>query len=135
MYRVAILGGGGMGTAMALVLARAGAEVRLWVREPDRAAPDMRRDPQVGRLRQGRDAPGLGDAADARDRRLDDVDLLAATVALALLGNAFLCGVISGPHDRYGARMVWIAVFVVLIAIERFRARATNPTKDRISAP
>ena len=27
-----------------------------------------------------------------------------ATVTLALLGNAFVCGVISGPHDRYGAR-------------------------------
>ena len=37
-------------------------------------------------------------------RRLDDLTLLAATVALALLGNAFICGVISGPHDRYGAR-------------------------------
>jgi hypothetical protein len=35
-------------------------------------------------------------------RRLDDVTLLAATVSLALLGNAFICGVISGPHDRYG---------------------------------
>ena len=49
-------------------------------------------------------------------RRLDDVTLLAATVSMALLGNAFICGVISGPHDRYGARMVWIATFVVLIA-------------------
>ena len=49
-------------------------------------------------------------------RRLDDVTLLAATVSLALLGNAFICGVISGPHDRYGARLVWIATFVVLIA-------------------
>lgn len=68
-------------------------------------------------------------------RRLDDVDLLAAIVALALLGNAFLCGVISGPHDRYGARMAWIAVFVVLIAIEQFRARTTNATKDRVSGP
>jgi len=68
-------------------------------------------------------------------RRLDDLDLLAATVALALLGNAFLCGVISGPHDRYGARMVWIAVLVVLIAIERFRARTTHSAKDHVSAP
>ncbi|KIZ32962.1 MULTISPECIES: hypothetical protein [Rhodopseudomonas] len=49
-------------------------------------------------------------------RRLDDVTLLAGTAALALLGNAMICGVISGPHDRYGARMVWIATFVVLIA-------------------
>ena len=49
-------------------------------------------------------------------RRLDDLALLAGTVAVALLGNAFLCGVLSGPHDRYGARMVWIASLVVLIA-------------------
>jgi hypothetical protein len=52
-------------------------------------------------------------------RRLDDLGLLAATVSLALLGNAFICGVISGPHDRYGARLVWVATFVVLIAAAR----------------
>jgi hypothetical protein len=51
--------------------------------------------------------------------RLDDLTLLAATVALALLGNAFICAVISGPHDRYGARMVWVATFVVLMALAR----------------
>jgi hypothetical protein len=49
-------------------------------------------------------------------RRLDDLTLLAATVSFALLGNAFICGVISGPHDRYGARMIWVATFTVLIA-------------------
>ncbi|MDQ8731333.1 hypothetical protein LPJ38_30015 [Bradyrhizobium daqingense] len=53
------------------------------------------------------------------NRRLDDLTLLAATVTLALLGNAFICGVVSGPHDRYGARMVWVATFVVLIALAR----------------
>lgn len=52
-------------------------------------------------------------------RRLDDLTLLAATATLALLGNAFICAVISGPHDRYGARMVWVATFVVLIAATR----------------
>jgi hypothetical protein len=52
-------------------------------------------------------------------RRLDDLTLLAATVTLALLGNAFICAVISGPHDRYGARMVWVATFVVLMAMGR----------------
>jgi hypothetical protein len=49
-------------------------------------------------------------------RRLDDLTLLAATVGIALLGNAVVCGVLSGPHDRYGARIVWIATLVVLIA-------------------
>jgi len=59
-------------------------------------------------------------------RRLDDLTLLAATVTLALLGNAFICGVISGPHDRYGARMVWVATFVVLMAL--FRALGDEET-------
>jgi hypothetical protein len=31
------------------------------------------------------------------------------TVTVAILANAFICGVLSGPHDRYGARIVWIA--------------------------
>jgi hypothetical protein len=52
-------------------------------------------------------------------RQLDDFTLLAATVSFALLGNAFICGVISGPHDRYGARMAWVATFVVLISVIR----------------
>ncbi|HEU0082935.1 MAG TPA: hypothetical protein VFQ87_08680 [Bradyrhizobium sp.] len=52
-------------------------------------------------------------------RRLDDVTLLAATVSLALLGNALICGVISGPHDRYGARLAWVATFAVLIAVAK----------------
>ncbi|WP_414641386.1 hypothetical protein [Bradyrhizobium sp.] len=55
-------------------------------------------------------------------RRIDDVALLAGTVSLALLGNAFVCGVLSGPHDRYGARMVWVATFTVLIAGLRYFA-------------
>jgi hypothetical protein len=53
-------------------------------------------------------------------RRFDDLALLAATVSLALLGNALICGVISGPHDRYGARIAWIATFTVLLAAARF---------------
>jgi hypothetical protein len=40
-------------------------------------------------------------------------------VTFALLGNAVICAVISGPHDRYGARMVWIATFTALIALSR----------------
>ena len=41
----------------------------------------------------------------------------AAVCALALLANAFACGAMSNPHDRYGARLVWIAVFAVTIAL------------------
>ena len=52
-------------------------------------------------------------------RPFDDLTLLAGTVTLAVLGNAFICAVISGPHDRYGARIAWVATFVVLIAAAR----------------
>lgn len=51
-----------------------------------------------------------------RKRELTDAGMLAATAAIALLGNAFICGVISNPHDRYGSRLVWIAPLVLLIA-------------------
>ncbi|MFB6450705.1 hypothetical protein [Bradyrhizobium tunisiense] len=66
-------------------------------------------------------------------RRLDDLTLLAATVTLALLGNAFICAVISGPHDRYGARMVWVATFVVLMALGR--SIGDNHPAHETSAP
>jgi peptidoglycan/LPS O-acetylase OafA/YrhL len=68
-----------------------------------------------------------------RRRRLDDLALLAATVSLALLGNAFVCGVISGPHDRYGARMVWIATLAVLIAAIRHFADDDTPRGNSFS--
>ena len=54
-------------------------------------------------------------------RRADDVTLLVATVCLALLGNAAICGIISGAHDRYGSRLVWIATFAVMIAVLKRR--------------
>ena len=62
-------------------------------------------------------------------RPLDDLTLLAGTITFALLGNAFICGVISGPHDRYGARLAWVATFVVLISAAR-RFVAPGDTDD-----
>lgn len=62
-----------------------------------------------------------------------DLGLLAATITLALLGNAAFCGVISNPHDRYGSRIVWIAVFAVAltawraVALLRERSPALTP--------
>jgi hypothetical protein len=63
----------------------------------------------------------------------DDFTLLAATVSLALLGNAIVCGVISGPHDRYGSRLVWIATLAVLIAVFRRLARDDEPAGDSLA--
>jgi hypothetical protein len=68
-------------------------------------------------------------------RRFDDLSLLAATVSFALLGNALICGVISGPHDRYGARLVWIATFTVLLAAARFFEDNDEPAVDEALLP
>jgi hypothetical protein len=49
--------------------------------------------------------------------RFDPLARLAATVTIALLANAVVCGALSGPHDRYGARIVWIATLTAAIAV------------------
>jgi hypothetical protein len=61
-------------------------------------------------------------------RRRDDLTWLAGTVTFAVLGNAFICAVISGPHDRYGARLAWVATFVVLVAAIRHFPGESEPS-------
>lgn len=40
---------------------------------------------------------------------------MALVMCLALLGNAFVCGALSNPHDRYQNRLVWVAVLASVI--------------------
>ncbi len=40
----------------------------------------------------------------------------AAFIFLALLGNAFICGALSSPFNRYQSRVVWLATLVVGMA-------------------
>jgi hypothetical protein len=68
-----------------------------------------------------------------RRRQPNDLTLLAGTITLALLGNAVVCGVISGPHDRYGARLAWVATFVVLIAAVRYFTGEDEPRGHSLS--
>lgn len=57
-------------------------------------------------------------------RRRDSVSAtLAAFVLLALLGNAFVCGALSNPNDRYQSRIIWVAVAVLAIAGTRLARR------------
>lgn len=51
---------------------------------------------------------------------------LLATVIVAFLGNAFVCGALSNPHDRYQNRIVWLALFAVSIAAIRLDQRFTT---------
>jgi hypothetical protein len=57
---------------------------------------------------------------------------LALFVVLALLGNAFICGALSNPHDRYQSRLVWLASLVVGMAMMRWWQRWSGwPTMGR----
>jgi hypothetical protein len=55
-------------------------------------------------------------AAGLRWTALGALSRLAATVTIALLANAFVCGAVANPHDRYGARLVWLAPLIVMLA-------------------
>jgi hypothetical protein len=48
-----------------------------------------------------------------RRRHWDDRLFLSAFVLLALIGNAFICGALSSPHNRYQSRLIWQACFAV----------------------
>ena len=55
---------------------------------------------------------------------------LAFTVAVAILGNAVVCGMFANPHDRYGARVVWLATLVVAIVPWLVGTRRNQRSKD-----
>jgi hypothetical protein len=66
-----------------------------------------------------------------RRKDVTEIGELATACLLALLANAFVCGTLSNPHDRYGARLIWLAVTAAAIAAvrlyeERERLRATG---------
>lgn len=67
-----------------------------------------------------------------RRRNMSEIGDLAAWCLLAVLANAFICGTLSNPHDRYGARLIWLAAVTVGLAAaclyeERRRLRAAAP--------
>jgi hypothetical protein len=66
-------------------------------------------------------------------RRKDFIDIgeLAAACALALIVNAAIFGALATAHNRYGARMVWLAGFVVMLALARTITRNETPGLPR----
>ena len=66
--------------------------------------------------------------------RGDALALLAASVSIATLANAFVCGALSGPHERYGARMSWVMTFVVIVIALRMIAEAKTSRAARHTA-
>lgn len=53
----------------------------------------------------------------SRYKERHDFTALAFFTILSLLGNAFICGALSNPHDRYQSRLIWIATLVCGMAV------------------
>ena len=68
-------------------------------------------------------------ALGVRRRHFADLAVLAVTVALAILANAVIFGALSGPHDRYGVRLPWVASLVLLLVAWRASSPARNSPK------
>jgi hypothetical protein len=54
-----------------------------------------------------------------RSAAFTDLGYLAATISIALLANAAVCGAIVGAYARLGSRIVWIAAFVAALVAWR----------------
>jgi hypothetical protein len=59
---------------------------------------------------------------------------LALVVAAAIIGNAFVCGAISNPHDRYQNRVVWLALFTSVVGAVRLDQRFAGKKRITILA-
>jgi hypothetical protein len=68
---------------------------------------------------------------DVVGRRAWRTGLLPSFVLLALLGNAFVCGVFSGPHGRYQSRIMWLPAFALLLMAS---PRIEGELRDRFGA-
>lgn len=58
-----------------------------------------------------------------------DLAVAALFILIALLGNAFICGALSNPHDRYQGRLAWLAPLIISMAAVcwwRMRAQKTG---------
>ncbi len=84
MKRVAILGAGGMGTALALLFARKGLDVQLWARDPARAAEIARTRRNARHLPDAEIPAGVGVTPNACDASAC-ADLLVAAIPSAYL--------------------------------------------------
>jgi hypothetical protein len=62
-------------------------------------------------------------------RRDPTVATMAALVFLAYIGNAFICGAVSNPADRYGNRIAWGCAATLFACLIRLRSDAReNPS-------
>ncbi|MGB7256540.1 MAG: hypothetical protein WBD48_00510 [Pseudolabrys sp.] len=65
-----------------------------------------------------------------RRKGLTDIGDLALVIMGAIMANAIVCGAFANPHDRYGARVVWLSTFAVLVALAALRQPAESAARQ-----
>ena len=55
---------------------------------------------------------------------------LSTLILLAYLGNAFICGAISNPADRYGSRLAWLTAITAVLLLARLLKRGSAETSS-----
>jgi len=68
--------------------------------------------------------------AGRRCPELASLRMLGATVAVAILANAFVCGALANPHNRYGARVTWLAPLTIMLVPVSMLLRSTRSAMD-----
>jgi hypothetical protein len=66
-------------------------------------------------------------------RRRWNMAALPAFLLLALIGNALVCGLFSGPHDRYQSRLAWVPALVVLLTARQSLERALRSPVESVT--
>lgn len=66
-------------------------------------------------------------------RRRWNLAVLPAYVLVALLGNAMVCGLFSGPHDRYQSRVAWVPCLIVLLTARGSVERALRAPVESVT--
>ena len=64
--------------------------------------------------------------AAARHRSTPALAAFATLILVAVLANAFATGALSGPHDRYGARIAWLVLLPPALTVLGILARASE---------
>jgi hypothetical protein len=54
---------------------------------------------------------------------------------IGILVNAAVCGILSGPHDRYAARVAWLLPFAALLIAEALLSKARRSSVETAKTP
>jgi hypothetical protein len=54
---------------------------------------------------------------------------------IGIFVNAAVCGILSGPHDRYAARVSWLLPFAALLVAEALLSKARKSSVETAQTP